>query len=121
MADKAGVIQRRHDYTGHALYVTIQTEEGKYVHATTRVAETLVVADFADYGFNLTETPAGSYFYVGAWPEQLRPGWYRVTYHQCVGAARAITDPVLGSGFEWYGGGDGLIPIGGQPQLPGMV
>jgi len=100
----AGELQIRYDYTGRNMYATIQHLDGRYWDAVNTVLETLVPGDWGNYDIALSESPASGYFYIGNWPAGLAAGWYRINYHERVGASPAISDPLIQSVKEWYDG-----------------
>ena len=87
----------RHTAADVDLYVTLNNAAGQYWDTTsTPKYETLVVADWANYDVEATETPASSYQYIADVPGTLTSGaLVYVTYYLRAGGTPAITDTVL--------------------------
>jgi hypothetical protein len=95
----ANEIKYRHNATAKTLYATIRSQAGTmWSTAGTPALEALTVANWANYKIALTETPSGSYFYVGTWPTGLTTtGAYWVDVFDQAGAAAAISDTLVGT------------------------
>ena len=102
----ANEISWRHTATGAALYTTIRSAaRTMWNTAGTPALEALTVVNWADYDIALTETPASSYFYVGAWPAGLTTaGWYWLDIYVRAGGSPAIGDALTGGLVVWWDG-----------------
>jgi hypothetical protein len=95
MADE---IQYRHDQTGESLYAVLVNNDsasadfGKYWNTSAAAFEALETSHWADYDLGLTETPAGSYHYVGTFPGGAPAGICNVLIFVRGGASPDIGD-----------------------------
>jgi hypothetical protein len=100
----ANELSVRYHTTGLTFYGTIRSAAARTMWNGSAL-EALTVANWATYDIALTETPAGSYFYVGDWPALLTTvGWYWLDLYVQVGGAPAINDtPVESQLLYWNG------------------
>ena len=97
----ANELSWRHTATGETLYATVRSIAGTMWNGA--ALEVLTVANWGDYDFALTETPASGYFYVGDWPGAA-VGWYWVDVFKKLGGSVAIGDLLLGSLLGYWDG-----------------
>ena len=91
----ANELRYRHEQTGETLYAVVVNDDsasadcGKYWNGS--AFEACTVANWGDYDIALTETPAGSYRYVGDFPGG-DPGIYTILVFVRGGGSPAISD-----------------------------
>lgn len=107
----ANEVQHRHTATGVSpMWFTIRKPTGQMWNtAGTPNFETLNVSNWADYDITLTETPAGSYLYVGTFPaisDNMVAGWYWVDVYS---GSVAISATLVASYFGYWDGTSFLL------------
>jgi hypothetical protein len=101
----AGEIRHRHDLTGVTLYAFVLNLAGQVRDVVAGAWDAFAVADIGDYDIALSESPASGYRYAGDAPAGLVAGtWYRIEIYEQAGAAPAITDQLLASGWALWDG-----------------
>lgn len=99
-------IQYRHDASGQTLYAVAVNDKpgadyGKYWNGA--AWEALAVANWGDYDIALTETPSGSYLYVGDFPAA-DAGQYKLLVFEQAGGSPAISDDLLAESTLFWDG-----------------
>lgn len=110
----------RHNATGKVLYLTIRDRLCRYWSTVTDGFVSPVVADWADYAIELTETPSGSYLYRGDWPESLTTSdWFIKELYERRGSSPSIDDLLLLLPVVSFWNGSELLP-GIAPLIDGL-
>jgi len=103
----ANEINHPYRATGATLYAVMRQVSGQRWNASTLAFETLTVANWANYGLPLAETPAGGYFYIGSLPAiggVMVAGWYWVDLYAQAGETAAVSDVLVASYFGHWDG-----------------
>jgi len=89
-------LQFRNTVTGDTVYSIVQALDATWANMTSSALESFLVANWTKYKIALTETPAGSYLYIGDFPGWITtPGTYFFLPFKQLGGSAAITDDVL--------------------------
>jgi len=102
------------------LYALIWSASGKVWDSTNSVWVTFVVANVGDYDIPLTETPANSYYYTGAFPTSAGAQAYSVRIYLRAGAAPAYDDESVTTLLPPIGPAAPTPPAGGTHKLDNL-